>query len=892
MPPSPPRQTELRLPIHAFRVGNNGLRVVLVPDPRASQIEVAMRYRVGAIDDPVGREGMAHLAEHVMFLPVTGPGHETLFARLEATASWFNGFTGLETTTYVSRGDPSRLADLLYIEALRLTIRCRSLTEAELVREREVVRNELRQRAEEHRIRAAVLEGLYPEHHAYRRPAASSEESVGRISREEVCAFIDAHYSPDNAVLTVSGNVTPEALDEALTKLLARIPKRPLAGHPAVAPLAPGLMAAREVPIRRPMGIVAWPLDADPAARAQVRAVAAMLALHIDAELASTVRVIELGELGARAIGFQIEPAWDQSVAQAVDAVKRIVHAEDMWIRPGAFEHARSRAGYDLFAQFEDGIRRAELFSEHVLAGRHPTDGLTVEIRALNRLTADSARDLMRERFSLSKARVVVLLPEPARRPPDALRAAEAVAVAPAAPGLDARSHRAGEPRVRVDPAAARVEATRTVVSDPLAGVRSRTLANGLRVILMPLASVPTIDVRLVFPVGAIDEPVLQRGVAYVAAHALEPNPQDVGVTRAAYRTGGIYSVLVGAEHTTFVMRGLAMYADVLLHRLDRWVRNGAYTERARDEVMRRALAREPRETPVQKGWLAALHGSAHPYAYLDGWRPARFAALELAALRRFHADHFRPGGATLIVAGGFEPAIVERWIDYLFADWSGERSDVRSVDRAHVRAVALAKHDERATQVAVMIALHAGGTRAARRIAARMINAAIADVRTQLGASYGLHATLVEQRLSSYIHIAGFVAAERAPEALALVREQIGRIGGGAGGGGGGEGGEEEASAASFVAARRDVMARLSSIPSGASALASLAVSAVELGDPVAAGLAFAEEARKLTLEQMDRTLRMIDLARGAILLSGPRDAVTRAFDALGRTPRVVVGR
>jgi hypothetical protein len=167
------------------------------------------------------------------------------------------------------------------------------------------------------------------------------------------------------------------------------------------------------------------------------------------------------------------------------------------------------------------------------------------------------------------------------------------------------------------------------------------------------------------------------------------------------------------------------------------------------------------------------------------------------------------------------------------------------------------------------------------------MIDAAIADVRRQLGASYGLHAALVEQRLSSYIYIAGFVAAERAPEALALVRERIGEISGA--GEAGGVGGVGDTAAASFVAARRDVMARLSSIPSGASALASLAASAVELGDPVTAGVAFAEEARKLTLEQMDRTLRTIDLARGAILLSGPRDAVTRTFEVLGRTPRVV---
>jgi hypothetical protein len=77
--------------------------------------------------------------------------------------------------------------------------------------------------------------------------------------------------------------------------------------------------------------------------------------------------------------------------------------------------------------------------------------------------------------------------------------------------------------------------------------------------------------------------------------------------------------------------------------------------------------------------------------------------------------------------------------------------------------------------------------------------------------------------------------------------------------------------------------------VPAGASALADLAGSALELERPVAVDLATAEDARKLTLDRMEVTLRALDLARAAILLNGPRDPVTRAFAAIGRSPRVV---
>src|SRR5580704_10181620 len=65
-PPPVPRRTTVGLSFVAV-TANNGLRVLLVNDPNASQIQVTMRYRVGAVDDPPGLEGIAHLVEHLMF---------------------------------------------------------------------------------------------------------------------------------------------------------------------------------------------------------------------------------------------------------------------------------------------------------------------------------------------------------------------------------------------------------------------------------------------------------------------------------------------------------------------------------------------------------------------------------------------------------------------------------------------------------------------------------------------------------------------------------------------------------------------------------------------------------------------------------------------------------
>jgi len=870
-PQAPARRSQLSLPIQAFRVANNGLRVILVPDPKASEVQVAMRYGVGAIDEPAGREGIAHLAEHLMFLQQLGAGPETLQDRLEATASWFNAFTGLETTAYVARADPSRLAELLQLEGLRLGLRCKTLTDEAFLRERDVVRNELRQRAGDLRDRAALIEALYPEGHLYRRDAVFGEEVVAQISREEACAFIEAHYSPDNAVLIVSGAVKPADVDAALDKLLGRVAKHAVAPRPAVAPLAPRAPVTRKVNIDEPVALVVWPLDTDPAMRARMRAVASMMEHHIDSQIKGAVRVLELGAARAPAIGFAIRPGKGEDVAAAVAAAERAALAMQVWFEPEAFQGARARAAYSLFARFEDGNDRDALLSDHVFAGRDPVQGLGAELGALDRLSADEARDIVQDSFAFSSATVVTLVPEASRRP----AAPPTAAGTPAAPHeLIPRLHRPGEPRVRADPSGARAEAPRTLSRAPLAGIRERTLANGLRVILMPLTSTPTVDVRLVFGAGTIDEPERARGAAYVAAHALAPRRADLEELRAFYVAGGSYGVTVDTDHTTFAARGLDMYVDVLLAGLERLVRHGRY----RDGRVELRVEGDAEDSTAEQ-WRAALYGPAHPYTRADDWRRARFDKLDRGAVVRFRAAHFQPRAATLIVAGGFDPDLADRWIDHLFADWEGAPAPARAAEPAKLQPVALALHEDFARQVAVNIALPVpGGGRAARLIAARMIDAAIADVRAQLGASYGLHAELAEARLATHVAVGGFVAAERAEEALALVRDRIGRLSRG-----------DEVAASLFVAARRDVMAHLAAGIDGASALASLAEAAVDLDRSVGADLATAEDARRLTLDRMAPVLGALDLSRAAILLAGPHDAVTRAFAALGRTPRVV---
>src|SRR4051812_7800655 len=166
---------------HAERRGRfpNGLRFVLMPDATTQMVEVDVRYDVGARDDPPGKAGLAHLVEHLMFQQrPDGPTTPPLMASINDLSTFFNAYTDWDNTHYMIAARAGRLDPPLKIEAIRLFYGCQTISQAEFEREREVVRNEIRQRSgtAEGQIPRLVLSAVYPKGHAYERPIGGDDQ--------------------------------------------------------------------------------------------------------------------------------------------------------------------------------------------------------------------------------------------------------------------------------------------------------------------------------------------------------------------------------------------------------------------------------------------------------------------------------------------------------------------------------------------------------------------------------------------------------------------------------------------------------------------------------------------------------------------------------------------
>jgi zinc protease len=873
-PPAPLRRTDLTLTISKSRL-RNGLRVVLVHDPDATEVQVTMRYQVGAVDDPPDQAGMAHLVEHLMFEQVLGT--RSLFAHLEDSASRFNAFTSFDATTYFSRGEVSALGELLSVEAVRLGFRCTTIDDSTFVREREVVLNEIALRTDATDIMREVHRAVYPADHPYVRSIGGSQASVAAITRDQACAFADAHYATTNAVLVVSGPIVQHELDGALAKFVAKVGYRravPSATVPRVE-AKPDLVEVA-APISEDAVLVAWPLPADPALRARVRAAAGAAVASIDSAVAGRVVPDELGDRAAPMLAVLVSVTEGETLDDVVAAVKKAVTNAPAALDGHGFAELREivfntrmqGAMYELVAELDDRGERDIHIAAELLAGHDPGTAIGAELAGVRALTRDAAAQLIRDYLGLEQATVVAL---------DAAKPAADQRKVTLRPPVHDVGLRTDAP----DPA----EATRPVDADaatvPRAGtgVTRRTLPNGLTVVLVPSRGVAALEARMIFATGTADEPAGKRGVALVAGHALTWNLRHLYDILAFSEAGGAISVDVGLDYTSFAVRGLAMHVDYLLAGLRRRVRDGKYDRNA--GIIVDALRQEAKivddEGVVTDAWRSALFGPEHPYASAGLVRHVS-QTLSVDDVAAFRAEHFTPANATLVIAGKFDPVLTNQWIDFLFADWT-PRAAAQPAPRTSTRATidptstaVIGNADQ--IQLRIAMPVTAGGT-AQQLVTAEIVAEIASDVRHQLGASYDITARRYEARLATGYAIEASIDAPRLAEAIALLRTRLEELRT-----------DADARARWFVTARRRVIRQLRATSDSAAALADATQWEIALGRDPSAPADLVGEVHDMTVDAVDPTLADIDLARAAILMTGRAEDLDKGFAVLGRTP------
>jgi zinc protease len=775
-----PAAPDRRLAIHTTGdvfESDRGYQFAVLPEPGANVVRLNVRYPVGAANDPVGKEGLAHLVEHLLFEKEIHRGATTtsIVAELGRVAMSWNAETHADYTEYQAVAPASALDELIGLEADRLANGCGGLTEAIVSREREVVLNELRTRlgASGAEFTRMILEVVYPPGHPYRR--TDSVDSVAKLGLGDVCEFIAAHYYRGTAYVVASGAIDGDAMRTAANHHLGRVPKRTAGSNaaPAVADLAPGTFTLK-ADVEDPYLFATWPLPKAGTREGRLlELVYAAIPQRLE-EFAYTFRWGHaasfeiLGGASAPVLAIKITLNAADNADDAIAATEKSIdyakyrfgHEQDNASWQGTWQ-AWAQA---LLTRWESLGSRNELFTDFLQYDKDHAF-LVGHIDELDKATPSEVKELADTWLDPKHARYLVVTPS-------------------GAGGVGARTYHGGAEAhaTTVDGSLADQALATPIIAPPLDAIRYH-LDNGLEVVLWPHGTAPLVHGSLVIHAGTAQEPAGADGLAsFMGASAVTTETLQFNQTELSTRVDELI-VRIGIELRS---PGYALSEDEKSH--------------LRGLLQHKGLA--ARRTYDVDFW-SALYGEGHPYTH---------PPLNERSLETIHHDlvmdwarkEIVPRNATLILTGQFDPALIKQHIAYNLDQVSGgsRAPDITTAARTGKRWIR--GDQERPSPTVELDVGFVGGSGIDRDYAKRLVLEAVLggqlqQLRGKQALTYGMSASYQPRTGDGLWLITGDVDGARAAEAGAALIRALDELRG-----------DPESYRATFVLARQKVLESL----------------------------------------------------------------------------------
>jgi predicted Zn-dependent peptidase len=409
------------------------LRVVLSPDRTVPVVATNLWYGVGSRNEPEGKTGFAHLFEHMMFQGSAHVPKNKHFELIERVGGSLNATTSFDRTNYFEAVPSNELDLALWLEADRMGWMLPAMDQEKLDNQRDVVKNEKRQHYDNQpygdwseRLQRLV----YPDGHPYRHTVIGSMADIDAATLDDVASFFRTFYVPNNAVLTVAGDIDPgRALDRIrhyFGDIEAGDAIPPLPGDPDVPPLIGETVrdhVVSDVPLPRViMAFRVPPYSSDEftvaeAARALLglgRASRLYRRLVRERRVATSVVTYVYPLLTGASMflvwgtGFQGRDPAELEAAMS-EELESLASAE-----PPELDRAIALTETDLVRAIERVAERADLLSMFEMYFDDP-GRLNHELDRLRSVGLDQVRDFVGERLGTNNRAVLVYEPESSR---------------------------------------------------------------------------------------------------------------------------------------------------------------------------------------------------------------------------------------------------------------------------------------------------------------------------------------------------------------------------------------------------------------------------------------------------------------------------------------------
>lgn len=669
-----PRQgTELVIPYEKY-VLPNGLTVVVHEDHSDPVVHVDVTYHVGSAREEIGKSGFAHFFEHMMFQGSDHVADEEHFKLVTAAGGTLNGSTNRDRTNYYQTLPSNQLEIALWLEADRMGFLLDAVTQRKFEVQRATVKNERGQNYDNRPYGLAgevTSKNLYPYGHPYSWLTIGYVEDLNRVDVSDLKRFFLRWYGPNNATLTVGGDVNPAQVVRLAEKYFGSIPRGPEVQN--MPKMVPSLSADRYVShidnyIRFPLLQITLPsVPQDHPDRPALECLGALLSQgkntifyqnfiktqKAQQALANNSSAELSGEFTIRVIPTpgQSLPATEQLVRQSLaDFATKGVSTEEIKRYQAQFEAAQINA----LASVSGKVSR--LAAYQTFSGN--PNQFPAELQAVMRLTPAEIMRVFTQYIYQRPAVILSVLPKTGEVPPAAaenyrIDSTQYVAPPDQYAGLTYTKatdnfDRSQKPTGGPSPA---------VVLPKL--WRSK-LSNGIPVIGAPNPEIPTVTLALTFQGGQLLDPLNQAGLAVMTSQMLREGTQNYSAETfedALRNLGANISVNASESEFTFILSTLTKNLEPSLALFEERLLRSVFKEedfnRLKQTTLRGIINRSTQAAGVADDvFQALLYGDQDQRGIPLGGNEVTVGNLTLAAVEQYYRTKLSATLAAVAVVG------------------------------------------------------------------------------------------------------------------------------------------------------------------------------------------------------------------------------------------------
>ena len=650
---------------------DNGMTVVLHEDHSDPMAHVDVTFHVGSAREEPGRSGFAHFFEHMMFEGSENVARGDFSKTISNAGGTLNGTTNSDRTNYYETIPINQLETALWLEADRMGLLLQAVTQEQFDIQRAAVKNERGQRVDNRpygRASETMMKNLYPPQHPYSWPVIGWIEDLDAASLDDLKRFFLRWYGPNNATLTIGGDIDRQQTLEWIVKYFGPIPSGPDVENlsrqpgslekdryvtmednihlPAIAMLFPTVYYRH--PDEAPLDAAAKVIGLGKASLLYQRLVQTGRAVsayvsHACRELACEMAIIVIQN-----------PASGETLAEMEEAIRetlreftgRGVNDDDLQKFIAGFE-----SGQIFGMQSVAGKVRNLAFSE-VFTGDPKT--ATDDIERYASVTKEEVARAFAQYIEDQPAVVLSIVPngrsDLAARPQDFDFQSMGLAGESVEPTVS-------PPRPESPPDLRTWEDHFDRSMQPVPGgnplvdlppIWDTRLANGVRLLAVPNLETPTVTVRAVFAMGQRDEPPGMAGLASLTASLMREatlRRTSAEFTEALERIGASVSVATGQYETTVSLNVLSKHLDAGVALMMERMLEPAFTPEDFDRVKTRVMeslmqARKSGPSLARRAIGAVLAGPEHPLSYPDAGLPSTVSSISLDDVKAFYSAH------------------------------------------------------------------------------------------------------------------------------------------------------------------------------------------------------------------------------------------------------------